>query len=55
MGLFAGQTASIGVMRTEGFDGNGKHGNEDLPRQGGHEAAESRLEKKSRVDRSSWF
>ena len=25
------------------------------PRQGGREAAESRLEEKSRVDRSSWF
>ena len=25
------------------------------PRQGGHEATESRLEEKSRVDRSSWF
>lgn len=30
---FCWSTASICVMRTEGFDGNGKHGSEDTPRQ----------------------
>ena len=34
VGLFAGQAASICVMRTEGFDGNRKCGNEDSSQTG---------------------
>lgn len=55
VGLFAGQTASICVMRTEGFDGNGSTVTKIPPDREAMRPQESRLEGKSRVDRSSWF